>query len=55
MRAAFIWIALTSGAAQIKPTNGLDQEWKPSEALHRSLKRTKADETHLAQLMRTRA
>lgn len=37
-----IRIALTSSAAPIKPTNGLDQEWTPSEALQRFLKRTES-------------
>ena len=35
-----IRIALAPGAALIKPTNGHDQEWTPSEALQRFLKRT---------------
>lgn len=30
------------GAAPIKPTNGVDQEWTPSDALQRFLKRTES-------------
>jgi hypothetical protein len=37
-----IRIVLTSSAAPIKPTNGHDQEWTPSEALQRFLKRTES-------------
>jgi hypothetical protein len=37
-----IRIALVAGAAPVKPTNGHDQEWTPSEALQRFLKRTES-------------
>src|SRR5690242_8485460 len=37
-----IRIALVASAAPIKPTNGHDQEWTPSEALQRFLKRTES-------------
>ena len=37
-----IRIALMAGAAPIKPANDLDQEWTPSEALQRFLKRTES-------------
>ena len=37
-----IRIALTSNVAPIKPANGLDQEWTPSEPLQRFLKRTES-------------
>jgi len=37
-----IWIALTANSAPQKPTNGRDQEWTPSEALQRFLKRTES-------------
>ena len=30
------------GAAPIMPTNGVDQEWTPSDALQRFLKRTES-------------
>jgi hypothetical protein len=30
------------GAAPVKPTNGVDQEWTPSDALQRFLKRTES-------------
>jgi len=30
------------GAAPIKPTNGFDQEWTPSDTLQRFLKRTES-------------
>jgi hypothetical protein len=30
------------GAAPIKPTNGVDQEWTPSDALQRFLNRTES-------------
>jgi hypothetical protein len=36
-----IRIAL-AGAVPVKPTNGHDQEWTPSEALQRFLKRTES-------------
>lgn len=41
-REGVIRIALVTGAAQIKSTNGHDQEWTPSEALQRFLKRTES-------------
>jgi hypothetical protein len=37
-----IRIALTASAAPIKPANDVDQEWTPSEALQRFLKRTES-------------
>jgi hypothetical protein len=37
-----IRIALAGVAAPIKPANGYDQEWTPSEALQRFLKRTES-------------
>ena len=37
-----IRIALTAGAAPIKPVNDVDREWTPSEALQRFLKRTES-------------
>jgi hypothetical protein len=37
-----IRIALVAGKAATKPTNGHDQEWTPSEALQRFLKRTES-------------
>ena len=37
-----IRIALTASAAPIKPANGLDETWAPSEALQRFLKRTES-------------
>jgi hypothetical protein len=37
-----IRIALTASAAPIKPANDFDQEWTPSEALQRFLKRTES-------------
>jgi hypothetical protein len=37
-----IRITLVAGAAQIKSTNSHDQEWMPSEALQRFLKRTES-------------
>jgi hypothetical protein len=37
-----IQIALTAIAAPIPPPNNLDQEWTPSEALQRFLKRTES-------------
>jgi hypothetical protein len=37
-----IRIALVAGAASVKPTNGLDQDWTPSDALQRLLKRTES-------------
>jgi hypothetical protein len=37
-----IQIALTANAALIPPPNNLDQEWTPSEALQRFLKRTES-------------
>ena len=37
-----IRIALMAGTAPTKPRNGLDQEWTPSEALQRFLKRTES-------------
>jgi hypothetical protein len=37
-----IRIGLAAGAAPIKPTNGHDQEWMPSEALQRFLERTES-------------
>ena len=37
-----IRIALTRGDTSIKPANGRDQEWTPSEALQRFLKRTES-------------
>jgi hypothetical protein len=37
-----IRIALAVGAAPINRTNGHDQEWTPSEALQRFLKRTES-------------
>jgi hypothetical protein len=37
-----IHIALTTGTPSIKPTNGLDQEWTPSDALQLFLKRTES-------------
>jgi hypothetical protein len=35
-------IRITLGPAPIKPTNGVDQEWTPSEPLQRFLKRTES-------------
>jgi len=35
-------IRIATGAAPVKPTNGHDQEWTPSEALQRFLKRTES-------------
>jgi hypothetical protein len=37
-----IRIALTAGAAPIKPANDIDREWTPSEALQHFLKRTES-------------
>jgi hypothetical protein len=37
-----IRIALTARAAPLKPTNGHDQEWTPSEPLQRFLKRSES-------------
>jgi hypothetical protein len=37
-----IRITLVASVAPIKPINGLDQEWTPSEALQRFLKRTES-------------
>jgi hypothetical protein len=37
-----IRIVLTASAAGIHPKNGHDQEWTPSEALQRFLKRTES-------------
>ena len=37
-----IRIVLTASTAPIKPANGVDQEWTPSEALQRFLKRTES-------------
>ena len=37
-----IRIVLTASAPPIKPANGVDQEWTPSEALQRFLKRTES-------------
>jgi hypothetical protein len=37
-----IRIALAGGATPIKPANGRDQEWTPSEPLQRFLKRTES-------------
>jgi hypothetical protein len=37
-----IRIALTASAAPIRPANDVDQEWIPSEALQRFLKRSES-------------
>jgi hypothetical protein len=37
-----IRIALTASAASIKPANDSNQEWTPSEALKRFMKRTES-------------